>query len=266
MSLLESVPIISDIQSKHDGLKAQDWVHNNWTLTIPISVLYVLLVYGGRKWMESKPAYDLHRTLFLWNVGLAVFSIFGALSVVPNLVHHIYKNGFKQSVCITTTKYDPHINIWCLFFALSKIIELGDTAFIVLRKSRLQFIHWYHHMTVLLSTWYTYSQCGPNPTSHWLGAMNYTVHCFLYSYYALTAVGVKFPIRVAKSITIIQLIQMFMGLITTLITYKTYVINKEECDIKISVIYVALSVYSSYALLFMYYYYRRYMKSKKKKE
>ena len=266
MSLLEYVPIISDIQSKHDVLKAQDWVHNNWTLTIPISVLYVLLVYGGRKWMESKPAYDLHRTLFLWNVGLAIFSIFGALSVVPNLVHHIYKNGFKQSVCITTTKYDPHINIWLLFFALSKIIELGDTAFIVLRKSRLQFIHWYHHMTVLLSFWYAYSQSGSNPTNQWLGAMNYSVHCFLYSYYALTAVGVKVPIRVAKSITIMQLIQMFIGLITTLLAYKTSFIDKEECDVKISVIYVATTVYSSYALLFMYYYYRRYMRPKKKKE
>ena len=265
MSLLEYVPIISDIQSKYDVLKAQDWIYNNWTLVIPIAVLYVLLVHSGQKWMESKPAYDLHRTLFLWNVGLAVFSIFGALSIVPNLVHHIYKNGFKQSVCITTTKYDPHINIWLLFFALSKIIELGDTAFIVLRKSRLQFLHWYHHMTILLIPWYSYSQSGANPTIQWLGAMNYSVHSFMYSYYALKAVGVKVPIQVAKSITIIQLIQMFMGLLITLVTYKTYVINKEECDVKISVIYVGLGAYGSYALLFMYYYYRRYIRSKNKK-
>ena len=265
MRLLEYIPIISDIQSKHDVLKTQDWVFNNWTLTIPIAVLYVLLVYGGRKWMESKPAYDLHRTLFLWNVGLAIFSIFGALSIVPNLVHHIYKDGFKQSVCITTTKYDPHINIWCFFFVLSKIVELGDTAFVVLRKSPLQFLHWYHHMTVLVSFMYAYSQCGANPTNQWLGAVNYCVHSFMYSYYALKAVGVKVPTQVAKSITIMQLIQMFVVLITTLVAYKTYVINKEECDVKISVIYLQLSLCSSYALLFMYYYYRRYIRPKNKK-
>ena len=266
MSLLEYAPIISDIQSKHDTLKAQDWVHNNWTLVIPISVLYVLLLYGGRKWMESKPTYDLHRTLFLWNVGLAVFSMFGALSLVPNLVHHIYKDGFKQSVCITATKYDPHINIWCFLFVLSKIIELGDTAFIVLRKSPLQFLHWYHNMTILLITWYGYSQSGPSSINQWVIAVNYSVHSFMYSYYALKAVGVKVPIQVANSITIIQLIQMFVFLIITLVAYKTYVINKEECDVKISMIYLQLSLCSSYALLFMYYYYRRYIRSKNKKE
>ena len=77
--------------------------------------------------------------------------------------------GFKKSVCITDTKYDPHINLWCVFFIFSKIIELGYTAFIVLCKSsHLDFLHWYHHMTILLilllSSRYGYNQNGPNTT------------------------------------------------------------------------------------------------------
>ena len=88
----------------------------------------------------------------------------------------------------------------------------------------------------------------------------------MYSYYALKAVGVKVPTQVAKSITIMQITQMFIGLVTSFVQYKTYVINKEECDINMSVIYVAASAYGSYALLFMYYYYMRYIRSKNKKE
>lgn len=266
MSLLDYIPIINDIQSKHDVLKAQDRVYDNWTLTIPVSILYILLVYAGQKWMESKPAYDLHRTLFLWNVGLAIFSIFGARSLVPNLVHHVYENGFKQSICVTATKYDPNVNIWSLLFIFSKIIELGDTAFIVLRKSPLQFLHWYHHMTALVSSCYAYSLSGANPINQWFSAMNYSVHSFMYSYYALKAVGVKVPTQVAKSITILQLTQMFVALIMNFVAYKAYFIDKEECDVNVNVFYLALGIYGSYALLFMYFFYRRYIRPKNKKE
>ena len=38
----------------------------------------------------------------------------------------------------------------------SKLPELGDTIFIVLRKQRLIFLHWYHHITVFVYCWYSY--------------------------------------------------------------------------------------------------------------
>ena len=37
---------------------------------------------------------------------------------------------------------------------LIKIIEFGDTLFVVLRKKPLQFIHWYHHITVCIYSFY----------------------------------------------------------------------------------------------------------------
>ncbi|CAN0512742.1 unnamed protein product [Discosporangium mesarthrocarpum] len=55
-----------------------------------------------------------------------------------------------------------------------QIPELGDTFFIVLRKKPLIFLHWYHHVTVLLYCWHSYYE----QTTYGLYfiCMNYTVH------------------------------------------------------------------------------------------
>jgi hypothetical protein len=41
--------------------------------------------------------------------------------------------------------------------SLPQIPELGDTVFVVLRKKPLIFLHWYHHVTVLLYCWHSYA-------------------------------------------------------------------------------------------------------------
>lgn len=57
---------------------------------------------------------------------------------------------------------------------LVQIPELGDTVFVVLRKKPLIFLHWYHHVTVLLYCWHSYYE----QTTYGLYfiSMNYTVH------------------------------------------------------------------------------------------
>ena len=47
-------------------------------------------------------------------------------------------------------------------FIFSKLPELFDTAFLVLQKKKVIFLHWFHHTTVLLYCWHAYhNRIGP---------------------------------------------------------------------------------------------------------
>ena len=107
-------------------------------------------------------------------------------------------------------------SFWASVFVLSKVPELGDTFFILLRKQPLIFLHWrvrldhpyvpsfsliyctysndcddmishfrYHHMTVLMYSFFCWSEY--TASSRWFIVMNYIVHSVMYSYYACKA-------------------------------------------------------------------------------
>ena len=52
--------------------------------------------------------------------------------------------------------------LWVGLFIFSKLPELFDTAFLVLQKKKVIFLHWFHHTTVLLYCWHAYhNRIGP---------------------------------------------------------------------------------------------------------
>jgi len=57
-----------------------------WHISVYSSLVYVLLMYAGRRWMADRPAYQLRKTLILWNTGLAIFSFFGMVACLPNIL------------------------------------------------------------------------------------------------------------------------------------------------------------------------------------
>lgn len=75
------------------------WMGQNWTLSVYASVLYILLIFSGRHWMKSRTAFSLRRRLFLWNLTLAIFSIFGFLRTFPEILYVLRTTGFFRSVC-----------------------------------------------------------------------------------------------------------------------------------------------------------------------
>lgn len=59
---------------------------------------------------------------------------------------------FVHSVCYSISPFQPAA-VWAFAFAASKVVELGDTIFLLMRKKPLIFLHWYHHAVVLIYSW-----------------------------------------------------------------------------------------------------------------
>ena len=68
----------------------------------------------------------------------------GALRTWPEFLHVLSEHGIYHSLCIPSfIEKDRVAGYWTFMFVMSKVPELGDTIFIVLRKQPLIFLHWY---------------------------------------------------------------------------------------------------------------------------
>jgi len=238
----------------------KNWIGENWTLSLHFTVLYVSLIAIGRKWMEKRDPLQIKKFLVAWNILLASFSIVAFCRSVPELLVTLTeKNGLHKSIC-----YQEGLTYAFAFWAwagtLSKVAELGDTLFIVLRKQPLIFLHPYHHVTVMIYTWFSYD--AHDPCHRWFMAMNYLVHSLMYSYYTLKAVGVKLPRPMAMSVTFLQISQMFVGIFVNGYSLKA-IYAGEKCDRREKNIYLALAMYASYFYLFILFFKQAYFKKAK---
>lgn len=152
--------------------------------------------------------------------------------------------------------------------------ELLDTFFIVIHKKPLIFLHWYHHISVLLYCWQAY--VSKAPVGIIFCVMNYAVHAFMYFYYFLMAIHKKPKFINAVYITVAQISQMVVGVAVTLASIyllwfdKETIANRETdhpCRLKSVNIVSALIMYGSYLALFLEFFLKRYFsKSQSKKQ
>nr|ACM17823.1 fatty acid elongase [Labyrinthula sp. ND50] len=258
------------------------------TLHIPVllSGLYVLVIFGLQKVMEDRPAFNLRNPLAAWSLFLGLFSLCGSVRTVPALIKMIQSKGVTEVICGDTRRewlFNNPAGFWTFIFVLSKVPELIDTLFIVLRKRKLITLHWYHHITVMMFCWHSWG-------THCLygiffAAMNLTVHAFMYVFYFLTALGYR-PTSFAQSITILQIVQMLFG---TLITFyaafhmtfvvpqdilgsilspkslewnlniSMYVDDSPKCHVNPGNALAGITMYTSYLWLFCVFFYYAYI-------
>ncbi|NXU20223.1 ELOV6 protein, partial [Pardalotus punctatus] len=168
--------------------------------------IYLILIFGIQHFMKERRPFNLRLPLILWSFSLTLFSFIAACRVWKQMVFLLLTKGLRQSVCSRSVYVHPVSKLWIYLFALSKLVELGDTLFIVLRKKKLIFIHWYHHLATLIISWYGYKDMAIG--MGWNVALNCSVHSVMYFYYTVTAMGIRVPSSIAMTITTSQMVQM----------------------------------------------------------
>jgi elongation of very long chain fatty acids protein 6 len=186
------------------------WMSDHYSVAYGICAAYVVVIFGIQWLMKDEKikGFELRKPLIIWNILLAAFSIIGALNVVPAHFATLMTHGLAADMCTTTSEI---ANPWVCLFCLSKIPELIDTLFLVLRKRPVIFLHWYHHIATLLYCWDAWAIQIPN--GGWFALMNLVIHSIMYSYFAMTAYGVRFSNPTRLMITALQISQMFFGLL-----------------------------------------------------
>lgn len=207
--------------------------------------------------MKERVGFKLRAPLALWSGILAIFSILGAIRTLPELFYVLSNYGWDFSICNSSYAYYKPTAFWTCLFTLSKVYELGDTIFIVLRKQDLIFLHWYHHITVLIYCWYSATEQAA--AGRWFMTINYTVHAIMYSYFTLKAMRFRIPKTVSIAITSLQIAQMIVGLSVSVRVY--YLKNRNQyCQQSYDNLMWSSFMYFSYLFLFSSFFINAYLK------
>ena len=254
---------ISGVENEFNHTSAIEFMKRWRHLAVYLSVFYVAVVFGIQYPMKNRTKWNLRGPLMVWNSIMAVFSILGFYSTGVIQWQYAFYNGWERSICDLVILKNQE-GLFSFLFCFSKLAELIDTLFIVLRKQKLIFLHWYHHVTVLIYCWYSYSSI--TAPQQWFITMNYFIHSIMYSYYTLCASGVYRPhIRIKIVITVLQISQMIFGVgINIFLVVKMTVEEYWFCDGLVERTYsyaiYSLAMYASYFILFSHFFYNTYVR------
>ncbi|GET87099.1 fatty acid elongase, putative [Leishmania tarentolae] len=264
------------------GGKAHQWMCASTHAPLVIVVCYLVLVHGGprvfARLLGDKPMPGLTPIVAIWNLFFSIASTIGFCYCAPFLFrvvtmenselpglapkkdritgewdqHPHIRGGLFTSLCYWNRNIfeDGATAFWLLAFNLSKIFELMDTVFLLLKRKPIPFIHWYHHTSVMLFCW----NAHVSGISNGLGfaVMNMFVHAILYFYYFMCVCGQRKLVRpFAPIVTLLQVSQMFIGLALMLYTTWLYATHPGGCDTNAFSLAFGTVMYLSYIILFV---------------
>uniref|UniRef100_A0A5F9CXQ1 Elongation of very long chain fatty acids protein n=1 Tax=Oryctolagus cuniculus TaxID=9986 RepID=A0A5F9CXQ1_RABIT len=109
---------------------------DNYIPTLVCSIIYLLIVWLGPKYMKNRQPFSCRGILVVYNLGLTLLSLYMFCEIIRVL--------------------------WWYYF--SKLIEFMDTFFFILRKNNHQItvLHVYHHASMLNIWWFVMNwvPCG----------------------------------------------------------------------------------------------------------
>ncbi|KAK0403769.1 hypothetical protein QR680_017116 [Steinernema hermaphroditum] len=217
-----------------------------------------LLIYGPR--LVRRHQNYLNEELLrmgnvLWNAINAAGSALLLLCLLPEFLSSLLFSGLYGSICDSGTLYSGRWSGWAMhIFVLSKVWELGDTVWLVLRRRPVPFLHAFHHTVVLLQVWISYRSTGA--VARWGVVMNLALHTLMYSYFVAQSLSPTVR-RMAPFITAAQITQFGTGC-TILLRALQYSWRGVKCDTGTQELYFHLFLHVAFLYLFVGFFKKNY--------
>ncbi|KAL7312275.1 Fatty acyl-CoA elongase/Polyunsaturated fatty acid specific elongation enzyme, variant 2 [Mucor circinelloides] len=199
------------------------------------------------------------------NAFLTIVSFVLLVLLIEQLVPKLVNQGLYYSIC-SEEAWTQELELLYYLNYLVKYYELIDTVFLVVKKKKLEFLHYFHHsMTMALC----YTQLVGRTTVSWVPiVLNLTVHVLMYYYYFRTASGAK--IWWKQYLTTMQIIQFVIDLVVIYTctysyyayTYTSFMPNFGDCAGTESAAAFGCAILTSYLFLFINFYRITYNKKK----
>jgi len=171
-------------------------------------------------------------TLFvvLHNLALMVFSAVvwkESWTVVSEFYH---KKGLMATYCDSQLgggeMWAADMGRLAFLFYVSKYYEFLDTFVLLVKQKKVMVLQSYHHAGAVLTM---FGLCYTQASSVlWFVCLNSMIHTFMYTYYALSACGIRLP---GKSlITTCQIIQFLVGISCTVPIFVMKYTGSVDCQ------------------------------------
>ncbi|XP_031291060.1 very long chain fatty acid elongase 2 isoform X1 [Camelus dromedarius] len=228
--------------------------------TFLLTVLYLLSIWLGNKYMKNRLALPLRGVLTLYNLGITLLSAY----MLVELILSSWEGGYNLQCQALTSAGEADIRVarvlWWYYF--SKLIEFLDTIFFVLRKktSQITFLHVYHHAS-MFNIWWCVLNWIPCGQSFFGPTLNSFIHILMYSYYGLSV----FPsmhkyLWWKKYLTQAQLVQFVLTITHTMSAVV------RPCGFPLGCLIFQSSYMLTLVILFLNFYVQTYRKKPVKKD
>ena len=198
-----------------------------WVLFVLLAAYLLFSTVIGPKIMSNYKPFKLRWQLFVYNIFLVIINSYFFIESIlaydygKELLNFQFPTDYND-VSPKTMRKITFIH----WYFISKLIDLMDTVFFVLRKkdSQVTPLHLYHHASVPVCVWLALKYAPSAGVNGIFPIFNSLVHVLMYSYYALTTFGpwIHKYLWWKKYLTMIQLVQFAI-----FFTYSmTYVIKQ----------------------------------------
>ncbi|KAM7534527.1 hypothetical protein Aperf_G00000108706 [Anoplocephala perfoliata] len=262
-SLLEQVKSSYNRMLSDGDPRVADWAMMASPMpTFSIVSAYLFVVWYGQKVMaQRKSGFEIRNIMVFYNVCMVALSLWMVYEFsVAGWIFGGYSLGC-QPVDRSMSPQALRMARVCWVYYISKLIELSDTVFFILRRKfqLITLLHVFHHAVMAVSWWFGVKFVpGGFTTFHAL--LNSFIHFWMYTYYALAAAGPRFHPYLwwKKYMTIAQILQFVI-----VILHTTQLFFFKDCDYSMNFGRWIFFCTSTILILFLHFYYQSYIKPQK---